>query len=477
MAKKNSPTKTDVTRTPVIKTSHQLHDDDSAIRSRLKELIDTEKLEALSGLIETEVKNRTQTVDFRYQFTCFLEDGALALNKAVKEVQNYSSYGAKGPSEKPPTTLDVSFADGSHIKVPWGRINLPNMGSEAFISMSYDQANRTMYVNGECERRYTVIIDNIIDRAKEFLLGDSIYRGAAITLNGDLMPKFLNLDSVEHQPMVLTNAAEFALKPIKARIEKPDVCRHMNLPLKFGALLEGDYGTGKTLLAFKLANLAIENDWTFVYLTDPHKTSQALKIVGDLSTNGNGVLFFVEDIDLILAENRDSAMNEIFNILDGGDTKDKSIISIFTTNHLEKINPTFLRGKRIGSIISLGHLDQLTAIKFMENRFPKGISGENLNEVAAKVEDLKIVPAFFAEILDRVQANAIFNDTEAITTVDIEAAIDSYKVQMGLATIGNNKIASKEEVFYDAFRGVIEVGLKDFATSITETLAEIREEL
>ena len=58
-------------------------------------------------------------------------------------------------------------------------------------------------------------------------------------------------------------------------------------------------------------------------------------------------------------------MQDILNTLDGGDTKQMNVISLFTTNHIELIEPTFLRGKRIGSIISLGFLDAKTAKKFV----------------------------------------------------------------------------------------------------------------
>lgn len=46
-----------------------------------------------------------------------------------------------------------------------------------------------------------------------------------------------------------------------------------------------------------------------------------------------------------------------------------NVITLFTTNHLELIEPTFLRGKRIGKVISLGALDEATAKEFIERSF------------------------------------------------------------------------------------------------------------
>ena len=167
--------------------------------------------------------------------------------------------------------------------------------------------------------------------------------------------------------------------------------------------MAGSYGTGKTLLAFKLAAEAIENDWTFIYLTDPTKTAEVMNICNELDGNGNGVLLFVEDIDLVVRGNRDANMNKIFNILDGGDTKGNNIISIFTTNHLELIEPTFLRGKRIGSLIILEHLDEATAKEFVEGYMGKNALSDDCTDAYKMAEQFKIVPSFMAEILDRVK--------------------------------------------------------------------------
>lgn len=73
--------------------------------------------------------------------------------------------------------------------------------------------------------------------------------------------------------------------------------------------------------------------------------------------SGHGVVVFVEDIDQVTRGNRDAAMQDILNTLDGGDTKDMNVITLFTTNHIELIEPTFLRGKRIGSVITMDCLD------------------------------------------------------------------------------------------------------------------------
>jgi transitional endoplasmic reticulum ATPase len=438
---------------------------DADVKERLKEIIDKKPLKNIAQFIETEIENSTQLTSFNYGFICFPEDGAYALHRSIQELEGYSVHKESGPSNDPPETIDVQFADGSRIKVPWGSIALPGLGKDATISMTYDSSSRKFGVSGQCERRYVSLMDDIMEKTKHLLATDSIYRGKAIRLDGNLRPQFLDLSKVDKIPMYLSKATEFSLQPIISRIEQSEQCIANGLDLKFGALMEGEYGTGKTLLAFKLANKAIQNDWGFIYLTDPTKVTEMLDIAGQLCGNGRGVLTFVEDIDQVLRGARNTKMNEILNILDGGDTKGRNIISVFTTNHLELIDPTFLRGKRIGSLISMTALDQPTAMKFISSYLGDSVT-DDVTEAANKVAEMEIVPAFLAEILDRVKANMVYTSTTTTSCEDIVASIDSYTAQMSLA-----KTKSQEETDEQAFVGLFKKLCVDEA--FTETLEKL----
>lgn len=408
---------------------------DEDIKLRLHEIIDKHPLDKVKEFIETEMANQTQDTSFNYSFKCFPEDGAFALYRAIQKLEGYSRQKESGPSNNPPETIDVKFADGNRIKVPWGEIAIPSLGKSAYIEMSYDKSNFTFHISGVCQKRFVRLMDDIMTQTQDFLDNDSIYRGRAIKLDSNLNPTFLNLSKVQDVPMFMAEETEFALRPIVSRLENPQTCLDNNLELKFGALLSGEYGTGKTLLAFKLAFKAIHNDWGFIYLTDPTKTVQMLEIANHLSTNGRGFLTFVEDIDLVITKERSKDMNKILNIIDGGDTKGNNIISIFTTNHLERIDPTFLRGKRIGSLINMSSLDKATAKNFINEYLGKSVKGQDISNATEMIEEMKIVPAFLAEILDRVKANMIYTKTSKVTEDDIINSIKSYEAQINMARV------------------------------------------
>ena len=235
--------------------------------------------------------------------------------------------------------------------------------------------------------------------------------------------------------MVLSKSTKYALLPIEARLTEPQVCIERGIPLKYGALLEGPYGTGKTLLAFKLAKKAIENGWIFIYLKDPSLLAEALRMSKIIDRSGHGALIFVEDVDQVTRGDRDAALQDIVNTLDGGDTKDMNVISLFTTNHIELINPTFLRGKRIGTIISMGFLDAETALDFMEQYFKIGnyTISEDLTEVCNLIANSDIAPAFMAEIVEAVKARLVFEKRNDVKSFDVEYAVKSYLHQVDLA--------------------------------------------
>lgn len=408
--------------------------------------------------LNNEIQKSTQIQSFNYKLVCFREDGAYQLNKAVEEVYGASiNKGRETPSNgtNPVEMIDVKLSDGSRIKVPFGRIDLPELGKDAYIEIYYDNPSNQLHVDGQCQFRYSSIIDNIINRTEQLLNCDSIYKNQAFELTSAFSPVAINLDNIDKEFMILNKQTEYDLVPLKGRILHPERCREMNVPLKYGCLLEGPYGTGKTLLAFKLAKEAIANNWTFVYLKDPSLLAKTLRLGKILDKNGNGIIIFVEDIDQVTKGERDSALQDILNTLDGGDTKNMNVISLFTTNHIEKIEPTFLRGKRIGSVVSLGFLDAETAKKFLDFSFQNDnytIEGE-LDEVCNYIEKSKIAPAFMAEIVEAIKSRMVFSDDNKITAELIKLSVDSYLRQVSLSQVQVYS-QSNEEKFAEAFADI-----------------------
>lgn len=402
--------------------------------------------------IQNEIQESTRTISFNYKVKCFKEDGAYALSKAVEEVNGFTTQkNERAPSGgNPPEMLDVKFSDGSHIKVPFGTILLPTFGEDAYVEMRYHPDLQIMVLKGQCEKRFQCMMDEIVDRTNWRLSTDSIYRGKAIKITEvGVSPEFIDLSNIEKTHLFLTPEAEFATEPIEARIEQTEACIKAKMDLKFGVLLEGNYGTGKTLYAFKLALKAIRNGWTFIYCPDPAKVKFVMQTANMLNKNGKGAVIFVEDIDKILHE-RTNDTNEISLLMDGGETKDSNVITILTTNHIDRIDPTFLRGKRIGSIVTLGAPDAGTVKKMIEaqlvDEYGNSLLEEDCMDAALEIEANKIVPAFIAEILDRVKAHLIFSRKKTVSCDDIINSVRSYKKQMEIASVRADSISDNDQL-------------------------------
>ena len=391
------------------------------------------------GFIEGEIKQSKKMASFKYTLLCWKPDGVYQLNRAINEVFGSAvSKEDKSPSGNSNIdTVDVILADGSRTKVPFGKISLEELGEDSEININYDNTRHLLLVKGQCQFKYQSLIDDIVERTKELLATESIYKNQALEITNLSEPKIMTLAGIDKQFMVLSKKTEFELQPLRSRILYPEKCIAKGIPLKYGCLLEGKYGTGKTLLAFKLAKDAVNNGWSFVYLKDPSLLAETLRMCKVVDRSGHGVIVFVEDIDQVTRGNRDSAMQDILNTLDGGDTKDMNVITLFTTNHIELIEPTFLRGKRIGSVITMDCLDAETAERFIRETFSEaeGYSvDDDLSDVCNYIAKAQIAPAFMAEIVESTKSKLIFTEETHVTSFHIKTSVESYQRQVGLAS-------------------------------------------
>lgn len=408
--------------------------------------------------IDNELKQSKKMAKINYRIRCFRNDGIYQLNQAISQVFGaVVSKEQRNPSgESSVQTVDITLADGTRVKAPYGDISLEGLGEGSSININYDSSTHDLVITGKCQFRFSSLMDDIIEVTKHNLRTNSIYKGQALEISDINDPKILDLSGIDRQLMVLSRETEYALRPIYARIMNPTMCLEKGIPLKFGALLEGGYGTGKTLLAFKLAKKAVANNWMFIYLKNPKLLAEALRMSKIIDQSGHGVLIFVEDIDQVTRGNRDSAMQDILNTLDGGDTKDMNVITLFTTNHIELIEPTFLRGKRVGTIISMGPLDAETAEQFIRKSFEIGCYTilDDLTDVCKFIEASHIAPAFMAEIIEKVKSMMVLANQCEVKADDIKYSVQSYLRQVELSRTKDMSV-TPEKKFVDSLLDIL----------------------
>jgi hypothetical protein len=192
--------------------------------------------------LEGEIKASTQMTQFSYQLLCFKNDGVYQLNKAIEEIYGVSQGKAEEQTsggESNIEMVDVQLADGTRLKVPYGTIMLPEAGPNASIQIQYDNKKNLLLITGACQFRFTSMIDEIVDRTKELLTNNSIYKNQAIELTNTYEPKIMDLANIRKEFMVLSDRTEYDLKPLRARLTQPKRCIEKGISLKYGCLMEG----------------------------------------------------------------------------------------------------------------------------------------------------------------------------------------------------------------------------------------------
>jgi hypothetical protein len=166
-----------------------------------------------------------------------------------------------------------------------------------------------------------------------------------------------------------------------------------------GYLFYGPPGTGKSSLALALAN-HFKCDLYSLSLNDLTKDSH---LVGHVNNMDPGSILVLEDIDVQAAPtNHEDAgkkretkvtLSSLLNVLDGI-TSPHGIITILTTNHIEKLDESLLRKGRIDVRYELSYLtqDQL-------HRLYAKMCGVTVFDVFPSVEGLKITPADVCSII------------------------------------------------------------------------------
>lgn len=396
-------------------------------------------LETAQEWIKRQIVMEEKIVTFHQGLRAYPLDGAYALYRAIVDIFGYVDLAKEeGPSSStPPHMIGIKLPDGNNIQVPWGRMQFPGLDKDSYLETKYNNAKMEFEIHGSFRKKFEPVVARIADRTMEILRDESIYKGQAVKVdlawiaNGEFPsdPKFLkDITLIKDEDVLMNEQTKLNYAAVLMRIERSALCVKKNIPLKHGCLLAGPYGTGKTLTAKWTAKKAVENNWTFIYLEDCRQMKDALRLAEMYAP----AVVFAEDIDKAMEGGRSTQMNEILNTLDGIDTKSNPIITILTTNHIDNINPAFLRAGRIDSLIQMAPLDEETGAQFIKN-FGKNANGEsvlsdgNYDEAAKALSG--IVPAFASEVMNKAKMGALYRggEEEQINSEDIVAAAKSFK--------------------------------------------------
>lgn len=351
-------------------------------------------------------------------------DGAMALTKAMAARYGWTDLvptpGMFGP--KPPTMVGVEIDVGKVVQVPWGRFQIPGVDGWLSTGWGVKEGNLVFVLQGEVKQRHKDEVSQLAQHTRDLVKSDSIYKGKAIRLNfpeednfdPSAGPKFLDIGNTD---LIFSDATMRQIETsLFTPIEKTEECRKYKVPLKRGILLEGPYGTGKTLTAYASAKKCRDHGWTFIYISTVVDLEKAI----NFAKNYEPAMIFAEDIDRVTEGERSHEMDAILNTLDGVISKNAEVMVVLTTNHIEKINRAMLRPGRLDAVISIQAPDTKAVENLLRNYGRQLLSPtEDLLDVAKKLQGQ--IPAVIREVVERAKLASIGRKTQVNETLKIDS--------------------------------------------------------
>lgn len=392
------------------------------IRGAAKYLIDYEK---------------QQETSFRFtrKFPFRMWDGAAAFDRAMQRVfgtagLGQSTYDFFGQEHKPELkTINVSV--NQTIQVPCGVVAFPPLAATFELGGTRDPELGVVFdLAVEAPRKFRQHIEAFYQVVEHELKTGSIYRGKAITGAAD--PGFIDPYSVDPKEVVYSEEVQVQLETnMWSLLRYTDRMRENNIPLKRAVLIEGPYGTGKSMAGKLTAREAIEHGWTFL-LARPGKDD--LQTVLQTAQLYAPAVVWYEDIDVLAQGHSDQQISNLLDALDGITAKGVEVLAGFTTNHVDKIQKGVLRPGRLDAVIHVGGLDAEGFERLIKVIIPESTRGEIDYPLVAKAFE-GFLPAFAKEAIDRAKRYSItrnYGMIGRIETDDLVHAANGLRPQLEL---------------------------------------------
>jgi transitional endoplasmic reticulum ATPase len=367
-------------------------------------------------------------------------DVSAALQRALMKVTGSSGIAQATWSffgKEPPELHTIQVGVNETLQVPAGLINVPMLNGQIQIgSHQHREYGPIGFVHVTAPRRFKAHIEGLFRVVEDELKAHSIYRTKAF--DGQVEPEFLDLSGIDPRQVIYSDDTLQQLQAnIWSVVENTSTLREMNIPRKRAVLLEGPYGTGKTLAAYLTAQKAVANGWTFIYAR-PGRDDLST-VMGTARLYQPSVVFF-EDVDTISSgDETHDQVTKLLDLFDGITAKTTEILCVLTTNHKERIHKAMVRPGRLDAMVHIGALDQSGVTRMIEATVPEDLLGdldyEAIGQAMGVGTEDAFLPSFVREAIDRTMRYAISREGKRPThlaTEDFVRAAEGLKPQLQL---------------------------------------------
>lgn len=387
--------------------------------------------------LEDHIEQQEEETRFTRTFKFRPWDGASAVQKALVKV--FGTAGIGKPTwtffgKKPPEMRTINIGPTETMQVPWGKLAVPLFGGSMYLGSVEDPDLGSLFsLTIDAPRKYRAHIEGLFLTIQSVLNTESIYKGQAI--DGQENAEFLDLSGVDPRKVIYSDEVIAQLDAnLWSVIKHTETMRRMGIPRKRAVLLEGPYGTGKTLGAFLTAQIAVPNGWTFVYCR-PAKDSLS-SVMATARLYQPSVVFF-EDVDILAESGERDAVARLLDLFDGITAKGTELMLVLTTNHKERIHKGMVRPGRLDAMIHIGALDLNGCRRMIEASVPEGSLGDEMDYEAIFEAMEGFLPAFVKEAIDRTLRYAISRsdgevDDLVLETEDFVLAANGLRPQLDM---------------------------------------------
>lgn len=384
----------------------------------------------LTNYVEAQEKHYEYSRTFNYRPW----DGAHAFQAALMKVFGTTGLGKDIVSffgSSPPEMRTIANGFNNTTQIPWGKVELPQLEAKFYLDGENSMEFGVLFkLHVEAPKKYRKHIEAFFQVLEEELKNNSIYRGKAI--NGASDPAFLDVDRVDRSKVIYSEEVQTQLEAnLWSLLRYSDTMRDSGIPLKRAVLVEGPYGTGKTLAGMLTAKLAQEKGWTFI-LCRPGQ-DDLLQVLKTAQLYAPAVVWY-EDIDTVASGGSDMDISRMLDALDGATAKGVEVIAGFTTNHVDKIQKAVMRPGRLDAVIHIGELDLAGFKQLIINLVPAANLGDiDYTHVAKAMTGF--LPAFATEAVNRAMRYSIARNNgklSKITSDDLVNAAIGLRPQLDL---------------------------------------------
>lgn len=451
--------------------------------------VDMDYREAIDHLY-LKAKEEETVVAINEQVEAFPLDGCHAL---MCVLQNRYGWASPKPTpgffkDNPPVMVNLETDYGVFTQVIWGRFAMPAI--EGFISTgaTHNSAGQWVFVmTGEVKKKHQDEVKRLAQEVREYVKANSVYKGKAIRLrtndDGEVQmespPTFLDLSNVKENELVLPDSVMSQVRTsVFTPIEQTEACRTYKIPLKRGICLAGPYGTGKTLTAYVTAKKCIQNRWTFIYLDRVAGLNEAIQF----SKQYAPAVIFAEDIDrAVSGEERTVEMDDVLNSIDGIESKHSEIMTILTSNHVDRVNRAMLRPGRLDAVIEFVPPDAKAAEALMR-LYARGLIAPDADLSAAGEELSGKIPAVIREVVERSKLYAISRtggQSISLAGEDLAAAARGMSTHLALMSEKVEVVETAEAALGSSFGRLVQdvLGTNGSGSKLSHKLDKVQEKL